>query len=480
MSQSGSKEKANKRGKVAVWFNNIFRTRLEIDSDKILEQMTGSNDNQVRGDTTFYYSRGGLQEAVKAKLGGEPKFITLKDLSVTYWCDVPTKIWNEFQNDGASMTELYGKVNDLTDRLVGEWAKRQIVWERSAAEADGNGDKAGVDHAISEFAKDCVTLSKECEVVAVETIGVYFSDKVKTYGDYKRYKAKAGCKLAFTFVGLAISIAALSTAATPAAPATLVPAIIGIASAAMSIGKQIADLAANAEMIEAEVFVLLQGIEVNYKDKNGKPRKKTYKAREFATGFVSGMTGGFSDVFIPSIKALKDTTGLHKSKLDGLDVKLHEMGISVNAMVDGLEAVDKVIKDNLTALEEAAKKNPTKKETKAAQKALGEALKKFEDVNSNFLTLFEKVAAMMERIKTGRGSNEKFSESLDAIEKALGTKNFALVGNILATLTLSGIGFASGAPSTTIEQVMTYGGLAFTGLDQLREYGPDVMEAALS
>lgn len=480
MSQSGSKEKANKRGKVAVWFNNIFRTKLEIDSDKILEQMTGSNDNQVRGDTTFFFSRGGLQEEVKAKLRGEPKFITLKALSVTYWCDVPTRIWNEFQNDGASMTELYSKVNELTDRLVGEWAKRQIVWERSATEADGKGDKAGVDHAVSEFAKDCVTLSKECEVVAIETISGYFTDKLKTYGDASRYKAKAGCKLAFTFVGLAISIAALSTAASPAAPATLVPAIIGIVSAAMSIGKQIADLASSAEMIEAEIFVLLEGIEVSFKDKNGKPRKKTYKAREFATGFVSGMTGGFSDVFIPSIKALKDETGLHKSKLDGLDVKLHEMGITINATVDGLEAVDKVINDNLTALEEAAKKNPTKKETKAAQKALGEALKKFEDVNSNFLTLFEKITVMMERIKTGRASNENFTEKLDAIEKALGTKNYALAGNILATLTLTGIGFAGGAPSTTIEQVMTGAGLGFTAIDQIREYGPDVMEVALN
>lgn len=479
MSQSVSKDKVSRRQKVATWFNNLFRTKLEIDSDKLLEVMQGSNDNQVRGDTTFYYSRGGLQAEVQKKVGKAPEHIELKDLSVTYWCDVPTKIWNEFQSDGASVTEIYQEVNNLTDRLVGEWAKRLIVWERSAAEAKKNNDKDGVDHAISEFAKDCETLSKECEVVAIETIANYFTKKVTTYGDYKRYKAKAGCKLVFTFVGLAISIAALSTAATPAAPATLVPAIIGIVSAAMSIGKQIADLASSAEMIEAEVYVLLDGIEGTYKDSKGKPRKKTFKAREFTTGFISGMTGGFSDVFIPSIKGLKDTTGLHKSKLDGLDVKLHEMGISVNATVDVLEAVDKVIKDNLDALDEAAKTNPTKKEIKAAQKGLSEAIKLFEKTNAEFLSLVEKIPEMMDRIKTGRESNERFSTSLDAIEKALGTKNYALAGNILATLTLTGIGFAGGAPTTTVEKYMTGTGLIFTAADQIREYSPDMMEKVL-
>ena len=389
---------------------------------------------------------------------------------------MPKKLWNEFQSDSAFNTELYQKVNELTEKLVGEWTKRLIVWERSAAEADGKGDKKGVDHAIQEFGKDCVTLSKECEAVAIETIGGYFTEKVKTYGDYKRYKAKAGCKLAATFVGVILSVAALSTAATPAAPATLVPAIIGLVSASMSIGKQVADLAASAEEIEGNIVVLLGAIEVNYKDKNGKPKKKTYRAREFTAGFVSGMTGGFSDVFIPSIKGLDDQIGLHKSKLDGLDVKLHDMGININTLVDGLVNVDKVIQDNLTKLEQQAKAKPTNKEIKKAQQELEAAMKKFETVNDNFLSSFDAVTDMINRIKTGRELNEKFKQTLEKIESALKAKNYALVGNLLATLTLAGIGFAGGPPTHHIEQITTYTSLAWTGVDQIREYTPDAME----
>ena len=86
---------------------------------------------------------------------------------------------------------------------------------------------------------------------------------------------------------------------------------------------------------------------------------------------------------------------------------------------------------------------------------------------------------MAERLKTGRASNDNFVRSLDRIESALGTKNFALVGNILATIALTGIGFAGGPPSSTVEQITTGAGLAFTGVDQIREYAPDVMEKLL-
>ena len=68
MSSSTLKTKVEKRSKVAVWFNNLFRTRLEIKTNKLEEMMSASNENQVRGDTTFFYSRGGLQGEVRKKL----------------------------------------------------------------------------------------------------------------------------------------------------------------------------------------------------------------------------------------------------------------------------------------------------------------------------------------------------------------------------------------------------------------------------
>jgi hypothetical protein len=476
MSDSALKAKVEKRSKIGIWFNNLFRTKLEVQTDKLLEMMQQSNDNQVRGNSTFYYSRGKLEIELAAKLPAPPRYIKLQSLSVNYWCDVPKKLWKEFQDDTVFTSQLYSKINDLTDKLVNEWRKRLIAREREAAEADSKGDKEKVSKAVADFGADCGILAKECEAVAIEEIAAFFTEKVQTYGDYKRYKVKAGCKLASSFVGVILSVAALSTAATPAAPATLVPAIIGLVSSAMSIGTQIANLAANAEEIEAEIIEHLQNLEVNYKDAKGKPKKKTYKAKEFATGFVSGLTGGFSDVAIPSIKALLDEVGLHKSKLDGLDVTLHDMGINANAIVDAMVATDQVLTDNLKKLAEKEKAGKSTGDIKKAQKALNASMKAFEEVNAGFLNLVGEIPKMMVRIDAGRSSNEKLKAALEEINKALGTGGYALVGNILATLAVTGIGFAGGPPTQVIESATSYSSLAWTGVDQMREYSPDVME----
>lgn len=476
MGDSALKAKAEKRSKVGVWFNDLFRTSLEIKTDKLLEMMQQSNDNQMRGDTTFYYSRGKLELELAAKLKTPPQYIKLTSLSVNYWCDVPKKLWTEFQDDTVFTRQLYSKINDLTDRLVNEWRKRLIAREREAAEARANGDEAKVNKAIAYFGADCVTLAKECETVAIEEIAAFFTEKVQTYGDYKRYQVKAGCKLAMTFVGLIVSVAALSTAASPAAPATLVPAIIGLVSACLSIGTQIVNLALAAETVENQIRDELENLEVSYKDKKGKPKKTKYKAKEFGSGVASGLTGGYTDFFIPSIKSLIDSCGLHKSKLDGLDVTLHDMGISANAFVDAMVAADQVLQDNLKKFEAKEKAGGSTAQMKQAQMAISAAMTIFEEVNMNFLTLAGDVPPMIARIERGRESNKLMLTALEAINKALGTGGYALAGNILATLALSGIGFASGAPTDLAGKVTTGLGLASTGVDQIREYGPEVME----
>ena len=477
MGTSTTQEKLSKRQKAAVFFNNLFRTKLEIDSDKLAQMMQASNENEVRGDTTFYYSRGKLQSGIEERLGGKPKYVQLTELSVSYWCDIPKSLWIKFQDDSVFIQQLYDHVNELTEKLVSEWAKRAKVWERSATEADGKGDTAGIQHAISEFQKDCVALQSECEKVAIEDIANFFQSKVKTFSDYKSYKVKAGAKLTFTFVGIIISVAALSTAATPAAPATLVPALIGLVSAVGSATKQIKDLSDSAEEIAKELEKSLTKLEVSYRDEKGKPKKAKYRANDLAAGFVSGMSGGWSDAVFPSVKGLMGSTDTHRSKVDGLEVKLHEMGNNLNAMADGLGPAQKVLQDNLDALNDLLKKKPGNKELAKAQKALGESQKVFGDLNTKFVMSFNvKIPEMIKRVTEGSEKNAIWKEKLEAINKALGSKNWATVGNLFATLALTGIGFASGLPSNFAESVTTPLGGSFTALDTLREYTPEVME----
>ncbi|HYZ62706.1 MAG TPA: hypothetical protein VE650_09640 [Acetobacteraceae bacterium] len=436
--------------------------------------MEASNENESVGSATFTHARGRLETAVKEKVG-DTKYIELTSLSVAYWCDVPKGLWKEFQEDGVFLQQLHEHVNALTNRLVGEWAKHQVHWERIAAEADAKGDKAGVERAKLEFAKDCETLRKECETVAIEDIAGFFTEKAQTYANYRRYKFKAGAKLVFTVIGLAISIAALATAATPAAPATLVPAIIGLIASTASICKQVSDLSRSAEGIEAELRRGVESMKASYKDAKGKPKKKTFAAKDFTSGFASSLSGGASDLVFPSINGLMALTGTHRSKLDGLEVSLHDMGIAINALVTAMDSAKSVLEQNEERLKTAKDKE------KAAK--IAKVLKKSKDAFTAFYNEFERsfedIPNMIKRIEEGAEKNKIFRETLERINEAVGSKNWAILGSLFGTIALTGIGFSSGAPSNFAEQVTIGLSPAWTAVDTLREYTPDMMEKVL-
>ena len=475
MSQSVNKAAVEKRSKTSVWFNNLFRTKLEVESDKLLEMMQASNENQINASAQYFYKRERLEKGVTAKLAGPPRFVKLTGLAVTYWCDVPKGLWKKFNADAVFAQQLQDHVNSLTDRLIGEWAERQIHWERIAVEADKTGNRAGVDTAKAEFEKDCVTLQKECETVAIEDIAEFFTAKAASFANYKRYRFKAGAKLTFTFVSIAISIAALSTAATPAGPATLVPALIGLVASVSSAAKQIYDLSSSAEEIAGEIRDGAANMSATYKDKKGNPKKKTFAAKDFTSGFASGLTGGWSDVVFPSINSLMGLTGMHLSKMEGLEVSLSGMGTALNALVTALDAADKVLEDNMAALKEA-RKNP-KPGLDKVEAGLIKSKAAFLKMRKEFISSFEKdIPAMIKRVEKGLADNKLFKQTLTAINEAVGSKNWGLAGNLFATVALTAIGFSGGAPANLAETVTIGMGPGFTALDTLREYTPELME----
>lgn len=479
MSQSVTKEKIEKRSKVAIWFNDLFRTKLEIETDKLLEMMRESNDNEIGTSSQYFYKRTGLEKAVEEELEVSPQYVKLTSLTVTYWCDVPKKLWREFERDPLFAAQLHERVNSLTNRLVDEWAKRQIHWERIAAKASEEGDQQRVETAKAEFAEDCETLRKECEVVAIEDIAQFFTERALVLGDYKRYKVKAGVKLAFTFVGLVITIASLSTAATPAAPATLVPALVTIVNTVVSAGKQIRDLHASAEEIEKEIQKGVQKfeekIEATYKDKKGKPKKATFAMSDLVKGLSSSLTGGVSDIGFPSVKSLMDLTDTHNSKLDGLEGALHEMGIALDSLVTVMEHAEKVLADNKEAL-----KSARGEDAKKIEEIVEESEAEFKKVRDEFYHSFDHaIPEMSERVESGRRKNKEFQEALKEINNAVGSKDWAIAGKWLGFLVMTALGFVSGAPSDFAEKVTEGLSLTCAVLDRIRALSPAIMKKAL-
>ena len=219
-----------------------------------------------------------------------------------------------------------------------------------------------------------------------------FTQKAKTFGDYTRYKFKAGAKLASTFAGIAISIAGLSTAATPAAPATLIPAIIGLVASCGSAINQIKSLFEGAEGVRDDIKEKLDTLSVQWKDKNGKWNKKTFQAREATTALASAATGGLTEIKFPSIDGLLSRNSLMGSKTDGMEVDLHELGVGINALVDLLAALEKVLADNRDNVREKFKTGKAPKAANAIKK-LEKSIEEFNGLRLSFETGFDEISS---------------------------------------------------------------------------------------
>jgi hypothetical protein len=477
-----------------VWMKNVFRTKLELETDKLQEMAADGPEGEgtVRGSSTFYYSRN-ITDEVLAKIGGPPRYLDPKkqDIALTIGCDLPKGLWKVFSNDGI-VEKAYFLVNGLSAKAVDGFADTyksfdSTAWENRPFEGmsgqEFSASKEALARAQKTFDERREKTIAEFQKEAMVEIANFFTEKAETYADYKRYKAKASVKLVATSAALVASLAALATAATPAAPATIIPAITSIASSAQSIGKQIADLFASAEEIAVEIRSAVKNLKIEFHDGASNKKKNLVKAAEFGKGFLGSLTGNVSEIFIPSMKYLFNTVGQHKSKVDGLDVELHHMRISVNQLLDAQESAETILNRNKKQLKEKLDSG-SRGDFGKAMTNVEKALAALDGLQAELnLMITGKIPHMIERVETGRKNNAKLQKTLKDIDEMLGTRGQKLIGpaalgELLGTLALIGSGFAStpAADGEILEKAMFGLEKTIEGLDLVREYAPEAWE----
>jgi hypothetical protein len=404
-------------------------------------------------------------------------------------CTIPKRFWDEFERDAVFTQQLYDKINVVTDAAANVWAKAAKIYDEEAVKADKKGDKKAVQEAIEGFHEGCDAVSEKAQEIAMQQLSAFFTEKVKAYGRYKRYQAKAAAKFGTTLVGLAVSIAGLATAATPAAPATLIPALIGLCNTAASLARQISELAQEAEDVAKDVDKGIKQLQKTYFDDDGSPREKLSKGLELAKGFGDVILGGWAKEVAPSTKSLLGDVDRHRKKIDGLDVRLHATGIQVTDTADVMGALS----TSLDQIIDALTKRPTAKNKKEQDKVL-KALKDLNkasgllnDARTKFEAFYEIVPRQITRIETGRAKNEELKKVVEEIKSAVGAGNWALVGELFGQLALLGVtfsSFAGGLPGTDpkwahdlhgalVERALAYSGIAYQIEDVVKDMTVD-------
>ncbi len=473
----------DKKTEIKTFLKNIFRTRLEISGDTMergsLDKIVDPED-VVRGNTTFYYTRSISADVMQAVTQKNQPILQVQQLTLTVGCDVPKKLWDEFQNDSGFLAVVYGKISDVADELVKLCAKKVDEWEVRAAKAKSENNEDGVEKADRGLESDLNKLIGGYQQVIVNIVNDAFNDKARIYGNYKRYKAKAAASLIAKTAGLALSIAALGTAATPAAPATIIPALIGIYSTAAAIGKQVGELMLSAEDVEREVVDRISTLEIRYKKPPKGVKKVGVVVAEGVQGFLESVTGGATALFIPSMKEIFARVANHGNKLDGLDVKLHDAGILLNTLIDGSEAAEEKLEEARKKL--AEKINEGAKDSKIAQaeKSIVKAKEGIAKARGDVMAAILSMPDRIKRVDTGRQKNKQLLEALRTLDKKLGTMGESLVGpasigGLLGSVAMIGAGYAS-PPTEHLEKITSSIATAASGLDILRDLTPDVWE----
>ena len=452
------------------WLRNVFRLQIEIDGDKLMERM-GSSAGQVSkggGANRWSVEFGGVVDQIKAQCKLPPDHMPLSSLTLSIWCDVPKGLWDEFSRDSQFIADIEGQVREHMRRMIREWAIISDASERQIP-------TIGVEKAVEEFRKNSEEQQKEWEAACIDLMTSIFREKAKVLGNYRRYKVKAGAKLFSTMGGIAISIAGLATAATPAAPATLIPAIIGLVSSVGSCINQFRNLALEAGDVREDIEKKLASMRVEWKDPKGKWNKKTMKAVEAGNSVLAAVTGDLSEIKCPTISGLLDKNTLMGKKTDGLEVRLHDTGIAITNLADGLQAMELVLTRNRDAVREAYQKKATK-EAKTAIDKLEKSIEKFTELTNKFGEMFDEIPERAEYVKQLREDFEKFQTELEKAQQALGTKNIKLIIGIFYSVGTIGAAYAS-PPDHIAEKITASLGTIQGALDGVREYTEPVMEA---
>ncbi len=240
-----------------------------------------------------------------------------------------------------------------------------------------------------------------------------------TLAGRKKYKAKVVAKLAMTFGGLGAAAVGLATAATPAAPITLVPALVGMVKGVCSVAMQLRDIAVSAQGLENRIAGELERWKAL--TAGGQlPFMPVAAALDGAKQVASSFTGGITDLIAPSVAALRKDAGLLTQKVAGMETSLVELSKGLNRLIDAAEGTGGV---------DAGR----------------------------FVALFDQTSSLAETITAMRARNNDFIVQLDEVQRRLGTKGIGAVASLASLVAGMAVGQIHPSAELTAIVVRTSG-----------------------
>lgn len=294
------------------------------------------------------------------------------------------------------------KIKDAGDfsKLTDDIAKAAILVDK------GVGKGGSLSKAEKDFLSAVDTAIDDARARAAEEAGRLGGLK----GKARWANAIRGGKLVLTFAGAAAAIAGL--AATPfTAGVSTVAGCVGLAKAAVSIGKQMADIASTAEKMANGIAKDLNTLKKQYSvwlkqpevAANGGVSNKMGMA-ELAKSGLNALT----PVYVTTIKSVKDDAGTYEEKIDNMEVRVDNLADNLTDQLNKQALAIKQFKSLQTLGRDAL----NDKETKLLIGTLSLLEKSKKDV----VKLIKVIQVQNKRVSLNRKNAKALNKQLKAIE----------------------------------------------------------------
>ena len=205
-----------------------------------------------------------------------------------------------------------------------------------------SGDKNADEDKIKQLNSQCAQICKAQQGVAESVALKKWQEYVSRKDAWKKCQIKFGCKIAFTSIGLGVSVAtaAVSGGATAVA-------VLGMAKKVYDLGKEVYEFAKSISAVEDNIVTIAAALSKHY----GGPsvQKLDWKANAKEVVNMLVQIPGFDK----GTTALKDKLTQHRAKLGQLEAKAESAHGQASQMMKKLEEMEKTTKG--TVLAEKAK-----------------------------------------------------------------------------------------------------------------------------
>ncbi|HUB79431.1 MAG TPA: hypothetical protein VMB03_11565 [Bryobacteraceae bacterium] len=299
--------------------------------------------------------------------------------------------------------EFVGLKMKSTNELVGKLLLANKVVEAQAMKEKMN--------------KDIEQMRGSAQQFGVQQVQNAWTSLGKKKKEYTKYKIKIVVTISAAAAGLAASIAGLAASGFSGGASGAL-GIIGMVNSVVTISKEVVAAGMEVETAAKTLVVQLKAVEAAFK-------------ASVAGAHVNEITGAILQKFIgisqPSIKSCDDWMGRCEQKLNGVEIKNHQLAENIQKLINTMPTFEEKF------LAEAAaylKKNPNPKAIdqlgvikKNYHKAVDAAEVKIQECSKELL-------GQIDRFKAAKVSVEELKKRVDAIKKFRGGP-YKLLDNLL-------------------------------------------------